>query len=206
MAELFFAVVKIDAVDLATEEVAVAAGHAEHVACRADAGTGNPSRVDGVAHVLRDRLRRADVANGGDACFKRSARVLHGSQQALVLRRGRAERHRVRLAAHLQMRVCVDQPGCHARRLGVARTGSRPDSRDVFAFDDHVDVTLGVVERPVIENPGANDHVDSLPAIASSAWKALLVRPCPSFDAMKREAARTLSMSTPVSMPRPFNM
>ena len=189
-------------VDLAPEEVPVTAGHTQHVAGGTDARTGDPSGVDRIAHVLRDRVRGADVAYRSHARFQRLASVLDRAQQTLVLRRGGAERHRIRLAAHLQMGVRVHQPRRHARRLEVARPRRGTDGRNLLALDDQVDIALRRIQRSIVEDPGANDH-DVLDA--SSAWNVLLVSPCPNLPAMKREAVRTLSISTPVSMPRPFN-
>ncbi len=137
---------------------AVAAGHAEHRAGRAHSRTWDPPFLDRVAHVRRDRIRAADVANRRDAGLYRLARVLDGAQHSLIRRRRLYHAHHVRFAAALEMGMRVDETRRHARRFEVAGTTRDTNFRDATVVEHDIDATFGRLERTVIEDPGSNDH------------------------------------------------
>ena len=117
-------------IDGAPDRPAVAAGHAQHRAGGAHPRTRNPSFLDRIAHVGRDCVRAADVANRRDAGLDRLARVLDGAQHSLIRRRRLDHAHHVRLAAAFEMGVRVDETRRHAGRFEIAVAGRRANLGD----------------------------------------------------------------------------
>ena len=146
-------------IDGATDRPAVTAGHAEHRPGGAHTRAGNAPFFDRVAHVWRDTVRAADVADRRDAGLDRFARVLDRAQQPLVAASSwrscpsyRARRCLQGARARLPVPALRRPPRDRTRRVAAR------NSAIVAVVETIVDIAFRRLERAVVKNSGPDDH------------------------------------------------